>query len=144
MREPANTVFSKHYTSKHCFLAMFPDGGQTNQETLVPRKHCIPKGGYTSKHCFLTMFPDGGQTNQETLFPSQLSRRWTDQTTLFPRYISQKWTNQKTLFPSHVSRRWTNQKTLFPQGEQTRKLSVFLYIFSKDGQTTWPCRVWRY
>ena len=38
----------------YCFLAMFPEGGQTR------------------KHCFLAMFPEGGQ-NHETLFPSHVS-----------------------------------------------------------------------
>ena len=46
---------------EHCFLAMFPKGGQT-------RKHCFlamfPKGGQTRKHCFLVMFPKGGQTRK--------------------------------------------------------------------------------
>ena len=40
----------------HCFLIMFPEGGQT-------RKHCFLamflEGGQSMKHCFLAMFPEG-------------------------------------------------------------------------------------
>jgi hypothetical protein len=99
-------------TRKHRFLAMFPKGGQT-------RKHCFlamfPEGGQTRKHCFLAMFPEGG-ANHETFFPSHVSRRWTNQETnqetLFPSHVSRRWTNQETLFPSHVSWRWGKPRNI--------------------------------
>ena len=50
---------------KHCFLVMFPKGGQT-KKTLFP--------SHVSRRW----------TNQETLFPSHVSRRSTNQETLFP------------------------------------------------------------
>jgi hypothetical protein len=48
--------WTNQLTRRHCFLTMFPEGGQT-------RKHCFlamfPKDGQTRKHCSLAMFPKG-------------------------------------------------------------------------------------
>ena len=63
------------HTRKHCFLSMFPEGGQA-------RKHCFlamfPEGGHTRKYCFLSMFPEGGQTRKHcflAMFTSALTFR---------------------------------------------------------------------
>jgi hypothetical protein len=70
---------------KHCFLAMFPEGGQTRiQETLFP------------SHVSLRWGKPGNIVSY-----SHVSRRWTKQETLFPSRVSRRWTNQETLFRNH-------------------------------------------
>ena len=171
----------------HCFLAMFPKGGQTRKHCLhIVSWSCFPKvdkpgnivytllSSHVSQrwtnqetlftHCFLAMFPKGGQTRKHclhivswscfpkvdkpgnivyTLLSSHVSQRWTNQETLFTHCflamfpkpcfpkVDKPGNIVYTLFPGHVSQRWTNQETLFTH--------CFLAMFPEGGQTRKHC-----
>ena len=108
---------------KHCFLAMFPEGGQT-------RKHCFlamfPEGGQTRKHCFLAMFPQGGQTRKHCFLAMFLEGGQTKKHCFLAIFLEGGQTRKHCFL------------AMFLEGGQTRK-HCFLAMSFEGGQTRKHC-----
>jgi hypothetical protein len=85
-------VFQSRQKRRHCFLAMFPKGGQTWKRYCFPAM--FPEGGQTRKRCFPAMFPVGGQTRKRCVL---------------------------AMSPEGGQTRKHCFLAMFPEGEQTRK-----------------------